>query len=74
MLPSALLFPAGHSPLCSEGSSCREAVVAHNGKFFVTFGHCGFNSPTNNGSGYASEARARAAIRMYGSRRKEAVR
>jgi hypothetical protein len=33
--------------------------------FYIRIGFCGFNSPANNRFGYASEAKAVAAIRRY---------
>ncbi len=57
-----LLFPANHSHRCEVGSTCPEAVVAMAGGFFITAGHCNFNSRANNGCGYKTEKAARAAI------------
>lgn len=59
------LFPVNHPYICADGASCVDAVVVIRGGFFITFGHAGFNSPTNNGRGYRTEASARAAIRKY---------
>ena len=53
---------------CSS-TVCRDAECAHattqapSGRWFITMGHCQFNSAANNGKGYASEAAARRAIR-----------
>jgi hypothetical protein len=35
------------------------------GRWFITMGHPGFNSPANNAQGYASKAKAEAALRRY---------
>ena len=43
----------------------REPVVEFNGRWFITFGQAGFNSPANNGAGYGSKGSAEAAIRRY---------
>lgn len=64
--PSPNLFPAGHPALCDDGHRCSEAVVSVPlGRWYITFGHCGFNSQANNASGYGSRARAVAAIRAH---------
>lgn len=63
------LFPANHSPICPKGHECPSAVTAHEGRFYITFGHAAFNSAANNGAGYATEAHARAAIRRHTRRR-----
>ncbi len=38
------------------------------GRWFITMGHAGFNSPANNRSGYVSQAAALAAHRRYAGR------
>jgi len=38
------------------------------GRWFIRMGFAGFNSPSNNRMGYASEAKALAAIRRYENR------
>ncbi len=46
---------------------CGQAVKqGPDGRWFVTMGHPGFNSPANNRDGYATLARALAAVRAYG--------
>jgi hypothetical protein len=45
------------------------ANQAPTGRWFITMGHPGFNSPANNRGGYASQAAAAAAIARYGSKR-----
>jgi hypothetical protein len=56
------LFPTNHSAACNAGHRCTQAVVEHNGRWWITFGHCGFNGALNNGRGYATEAAARKGI------------
>lgn len=41
------------------------AKQAPTGRWFITMGHCGFNSPANNRSGYATQAAAVAASKRY---------
>jgi len=41
---------------------------APSGKWFITMGHPGFNSPANNRSGYATRQAAEASVRRYGRR------
>lgn len=57
------LFPAGHASLCDSGHRCPRAVVEHEGRYYVTFGHCGFTA--NNGRGYATADAARGAIQRH---------
>jgi hypothetical protein len=47
--------------------ACAEAVKERpeTGRFYITMGHPGFNSPANNRGGYPTKARALAAIRHY---------
>jgi len=49
---------------------CAEAVKPRNdtGRYYITMGHPGFNSPANNRDGYVSQDSARSAIRRYGRR------
>lgn len=44
----------------------RFPVVEFGGRWFITIGNPGFNSPANNGNGFKSEGRAWAAIRRCG--------
>ena len=55
---------------CSSASVCRNAECPHmtvrapvTGRWFITMGHAQFNSPANNGKGYATEAAALRAVR-----------
>lgn len=59
---SAHLFPANHPVMCDHGHTCDQAVVYHDGAWWITSGHCAFNSPRNNARGYRSEFDARRAI------------
>lgn len=59
------LFPVGHPALCPDGADCPKATVLVNGRYFVTFGHAGFNSRANNRSGYPTEGAARCAVNFY---------
>lgn len=53
---------------CAKGSGCRGLNCPHvaaqdpqGGRWFITMGHCNFNSRANNGSGYETRAKAEAA-------------
>lgn len=70
----ATLSDALFSSPCKENGLCRNpdcetAVVFHkeNGRsgWYITFGHAGFNSPTNNASGYRHKESALKAIKWY---------
>lgn len=47
--------------------NCIEAIKMNHEtqRFFITMGHCGFNSPTNNRRGYLNYQSARNAYRAY---------
>lgn len=66
-MDNSMLFPADHPVLCSAGSTCEQAVVhdPERGRWFITFGHAGFNCRANNGMGFLTKAAAIAAIRRY---------
>jgi hypothetical protein len=64
---STVLFPKNHATVCRV-TYCCDTVAEFNGRFFITFGHAGFNSPTNNGAGYRTSARAMAASTRYANR------
>lgn len=59
-----------HPDAICRNPKCGQAVkrAPETGRFFITMGHPGFNSPANNGIGYGSEAKARAAVRSYSRR------
>jgi len=63
-----LLFsaPCYKTGVC-RNANCKHAVgkLPETGRWFITFGHCGFNSKLNNTYGYASKASAMAAMRKY---------
>lgn len=65
MIPSYLLSGTG----CERGicAGCANAVKINpaTGRWFITMGHPGFNSPTNNRDGYSSAERAKTAIKLY---------
>lgn len=52
------------------GLDCPTAVKENSatGRWFITMGHPGFNSPANNRDGYSSMLAAEQAIRRYGRR------
>lgn len=66
-VPAYLLSTTGCERDVCHATGCPEAVKENpaTGRFFITMGHPGFNSPANNGSGYATRAKALAAIRRY---------
>jgi len=49
-------------------------VEEKNGRWFITIGNPGFNSPANNRSGYKSKMSALAANKMYANKGKRWVR
>jgi hypothetical protein len=42
------------------------------GRFFITFGQAGFNSPANNRDGYRSAGAAQRSIRLYEAKGRKA--
>lgn len=64
-IPAYLLSDTGCERNICRG--CPEAVKerSETGRFYITMGHAGFNSPANNRDGYATRAKALAAIRNY---------
>lgn len=57
---------------CKETGFCRNSKCVHavaqlpeTGKWYITFGHAGFNSKLNNTHGYATKAKAMAAMKRY---------
>jgi hypothetical protein len=65
-----ILFSATCDPLC-ENINCEHAVATlpETGNWFITFGHAGFNSPTNNGRGYRTKELAIKAMKWYQKKR-----
>lgn len=51
---------------CPE--TAKQDVVT--GRWFITIGHAGFNSPANNNAGYATKWNAVATSRRYATRAK----
>lgn len=68
-IPSYLLSSNGCErayPLCT---GCAESVKqAPTGRWFITMGHAGFNSPANNRAGYATREAAKSAEARYHNR------
>jgi hypothetical protein len=62
--------------MCAERMECRDAEcpdiaeMAPTGRFYITMGHCGFNSPANNRNGYATLTAARNASQKYAGARR----
>lgn len=65
-LPEALTPDCGNFDCCT---ACAEPVKANTyGRWFITMGHPGFNSPANNGLGYRSRWTAIASYRRYAAK------
>jgi hypothetical protein len=73
-IPEYLLSGTGCEQLPTYESGLRMCHGGHpeavrqdpvSGRYFITMGHPGFNSPANNRGGYASRAKAEAAMRHY---------
>ena len=58
MSASAHLFTPNHRTPCDQGHRCEHAAVLHEGRWWITFGHCAFNSGPNNRNGYATRTAA----------------
>lgn len=52
------------------GDDCQHVVKQNDttGRWFITMGHAGFNSPANNDRGYATRRGALSKHRWYASR------
>jgi hypothetical protein len=65
---SNLLFssPCKDNGVC-RNPNCENAVgkLDSNGRWYILFGHAGFNSPANNTNGYRSKKVALFAMRRY---------
>lgn len=59
-----MLFSATCSSPCRV-RYCPQTVVEIDGRFYITFGHAGFNSPKNNRDGYRFSSRAMLASSRY---------
>jgi hypothetical protein len=66
--PEYLLSGKGCERDICYGGHADAAKQAPTGRWFITMGHPGFNSTANNRDGYASQAKAEAAIAKYGRR------
>lgn len=66
-IPAYLIGNAGCEREICHATGCPAAVKERpeTGRFYITMGHPGFNSPANNRDGYATHAKALAAIRRY---------
>lgn len=53
----------GLAGYCTARQCTSKVKQAPSGRWFVTMGHAGFNTPANNGQGYSTEKRALAAHR-----------
>lgn len=64
MLPTYL--SSSCQAVCRQ-EKCPDAVKLNtaSGTWYITIGHAGFNSPTNNKFGYATESSARSAMIRY---------
>lgn len=61
-------FSADPKPRPSDCPGTCPGAVKQNpvtDRWFITFGHAGFNSPANNRGGYSSRARALSSHRRY---------
>lgn len=64
MTSAHLLSDCAGSPTPCRDAACADAVKqAPSGRWFITMGHAGFNTATNNASGYRSEQDARKVMR-----------
>ena len=56
------------SDLCY--GNCSEPVKQRGdtGRWYITMGHPGFNSPANNAAGYSTSAAALASLNRYGTK------
>jgi len=61
-----ILFSAPCEVICYN-PDCEHAVaqLPETGNWYITFGHCGFNSKLNNTYGYSSKEKAIASMRHY---------
>lgn len=50
-----------------QDENCDDCVrqLSETGRWYITFGHAGFNSKANNGNGYISEVAAKKAMKYY---------
>lgn len=65
MLTTPPFLTSSHPADVCRNPDCSEMVKQNpaTGRWFVTMGHCQFNSRANNAGGYATEAGARKVVR-----------
>lgn len=64
-LKSKCIERPGPTGICRD-INCPECVkLSPEGRWFITMGHAGFNSPSNNRFGYETKAKALAAMKRY---------
>ncbi len=65
---SDVLFssPCKETGFC-DNPECKTSVAQfpETGRWYITFGHAGYNSPANNSNGYNSAAAAKGAMLRY---------
>jgi hypothetical protein len=61
-----VLFSAKCDVVCGD-TNCDQAVamLPETGRWYITFGHAGFNSHANNRLGYSTKEKAMGAMRHY---------
>lgn len=64
MKPTSFLIGECSDKVCRE-PNCQHQVTEFHGRYYVTMGHAGFNTPANNRNGYCSQATAKAAVAKY---------
>lgn len=70
-IPTYLIGALGCEREICRNAACPEAVKENpaTGRWFITMGHPGFNARANNLAGYATKAKALAAVARYGKAR-----
>jgi len=59
--------------LCCNGCPDTIRMNEATGRWFITIGHAGFNSPTNNRSGYVSWQKAWESSKRYANLQKRVI-
>ena len=62
---SDVLFSANCGNVICGDPNCNQMVVEYKDRWYITFGHAGFNSSANNRLGYSSKAKALGAVLFY---------
>jgi hypothetical protein len=67
VLDDSYLRNSHPSDFICESGSCEEAVKQNpnTGRWFITIGHCGFNTPANNMDGFQTGLIARKTYHRY---------